>query len=152
MQQIHTGHPGSRLTRLLLWFEVVLLPVVVHLVDDEDLVADLLLAEERVNEGNKHQQLLKALSEGDDDSKFVRPPGWVVRRRRLTAGRAGRRRLLRRTSLSVHGGHITRTAELQPEQRDKHQQHAEAEQLVDGAFTGQKPETEDGGAAIKDSI
>lgn len=30
-------------------------PVVIHLVDDEDLVADLILVEERMNEGNEDQ-------------------------------------------------------------------------------------------------
>lgn len=49
-------------------------PVVVNLVDDEDLVADLLLVEERVHEGNKHQQLIEALSEGDDQGQLVRTP------------------------------------------------------------------------------
>lgn len=117
-------------------------PVVIHLVDDEDLVADLLLVEECVNEGNEHQQLLKALSEGNHDGQFVRPPRRVVHHGCLTAGRAGRRRLLGHASFSVRRRHVTWTAELQPEQRDEDQHHAQPEQLVDGAFTGQVPDAQ----------
>lgn len=110
----------------------------IHLVDDEDLVTDLLLVEERVHEGNKHQQLLEALSEGHDEGQFVRTPGGVVRCRRLTVGRAGR--LLGGAAVFARGGgHVARTAELQPEQRDEQQHHAEAEQLVDGTFSRQEP-------------
>lgn len=69
-------------------------PVVIHLVDDEDLVADLLLVEEAVHEGDEDQQLLEAFSEGDDHGQLVRTPGGVVQRRRLSFSSAGRRALL----------------------------------------------------------
>ena len=61
----------------------------IHLVDDDDPVSDLLLVEERVNEGNEHQQLVKALPEGDDEGQFVRTPGRVVCCGRLTVGGRG---------------------------------------------------------------
>lgn len=54
-------------------------PVVVNLVDDQELVTDLLLVEERVHEGDKHQQLLEALSERHNDGQLVRTPRRVVR-------------------------------------------------------------------------
>lgn len=63
----------------------------IYLVDDDDLVADLLLVEECVHEGNEHQQLLEAFSEWDDESKFVRTPGGVVHCRRLSVSGTGRR-------------------------------------------------------------
>lgn len=113
------------------------LPVVIHLVDDEDLVANLLFVEERVHERNKLQQLLETLPEGNDEGQFVRTPGGVVCRRCLNVGGAGGRRLLGDTS--VHRRDFTWTAELQPEQRDEHEHHAEAEQLVDRTFTRQQP-------------
>lgn len=88
---------------------VPLSPVVIHLVDDDDLVADLLLVEEGVHEGDEHQQLFKALSEGDDEGQLVRTPGRVVCCRRLAVGGTGRLELLLLgdTSVLVHGGHLT---------------------------------------------
>lgn len=63
----------------------------VHLVDDQELVADLLLVEERVHEGDEHQQLLEALSERHNDGQLVRTPRRVIRRRwRWGVGRAWR--------------------------------------------------------------
>lgn len=70
------------------------LPVVVHLVDDQDLVADLLLVEEAVHEGDEDEQLLEAFSEGDDHGQLVRTPGGIVQCRRLIFSPAGQRGLL----------------------------------------------------------
>lgn len=53
----------------------------IHLVDDQDLVADALLVEEVVHEGHKDQQLLEALAEGNDERHLVGAPGRVVRAR-----------------------------------------------------------------------
>lgn len=69
-------------------------PVVIHLVDDEDLVADLLLVEEAVQEGDEDEQLLEAFSEGDDHGQLVRTPGGVVHCRRLRFSLTGRWALL----------------------------------------------------------
>lgn len=69
-------------------------PVVIHLVDDEDLVADLLLVEEAVHERDEDEQLLEAFSEGDDHGQLVRTPGGVVHCRCLSFTPAGRRALL----------------------------------------------------------
>ncbi|KAF3838827.1 hypothetical protein F7725_010595, partial [Dissostichus mawsoni] len=60
---------------------------VVHLVDDEDLMADLLLIQEVVHEGHEHQQLVEALPEGHDEGQLVRTPRGVVVR--LPVGGAG---------------------------------------------------------------
>lgn len=79
----------------------------IHLVDDNDLVADLLLVEKCVHEGNEHQQLLEAFSERDDEGQFVRTPGGVVRCRRLSVsgtGRRWRRLLLLEASVFVKSG------------------------------------------------
>lgn len=112
-----------------------LLPVAIHLVDDEDLVSNLLLVEERVHKRDELQQLLKPLPEGHDEGQFVRTPRRVVD---YVSGARGRELWLGGRS-SLTRGDFTRAAELQPEQRDEHEHHAEAEQLVDCAFTSQEP-------------
>lgn len=80
---------GSRVSR-----KEAVSPVMIHLVDDEDLVANLLLVEEAVHEGDEDEQLLEAFSEGDDHGQLVRTPGGVVHRRCLSFSMAGRRALL----------------------------------------------------------
>jgi len=97
----------------------------VHLVDDENAVADVLLVEEGMHEGNEHQQLVEALSEGDDQGQLVRSPGGVVH-----GGGC-----LRRTGLllllvlggapvihgaTTTGGHVPRAAELEQDEGDQH--------------------------------
>lgn len=115
-------------------------PVVIHLVDNQDLMADLLLVEKFVHEWNEHQQLFEAFSEGDHECQLVRTPAGVVRCGCLSlSGTGWRRRLGIVSVLMRYWGHVTRTAELQPQQRDEDQHHAEAKQLVDGAFPRQKP-------------
>lgn len=96
-------------------------PVVVHLVDYKDVVADVLLVEEGVHEGNEHQQLIKALSEGDNQGQLVRSPGEVVQ--------SGSCLFLHRTGLvlvlggapvvhgaSATGRYVPRAAELEQDE------------------------------------
>lgn len=54
------------------------LPVVVHLIDHQDLVSNPLLVQEGVHERHKHKELLKALPEGDDQDHLVGAPGRIV--------------------------------------------------------------------------
>lgn len=116
-------------------------PVVIHLIDDQDLVADLLFVEEAVHEGHEDEQLLEAFSEGDDHGQLVRTPGWVVHCRRPSFGPAGRWALLGEELGAVLAWwcHVSWTTKLKPEQRDEQQNRADDEELVDGTSGWEEP-------------
>ena len=125
-------------------------PVVVHLVDHEDAVADLFLVEKGVHEGNEDEQLLKALSEGDDQGELVRSPGGVVHRARggcLGLHRAGLLLLLMVVlggacvghPATAAGGHVPRAAELEQDEGDQPQDRAEPKQFVDRKLPREEP-------------
>lgn len=108
----------------------------IHLVEHVDVVRDLLPAQEAVHVGHKDQELLKALPEGHQHCQAVRPPGSIlfpVLRGRLW--RASPRWAPGLLPLSPgHLGHISRAAELQPEQGEEDQQEEGNEEVEDGAF------------------
>lgn len=86
--------------------------------------------------GHKDQQLLKALTKGHQHCQAVGPPGLIffpVLRGRLWRASPGWTRGLLPLSPG-HLGHISRTAELQPEQGEEDQQEKGNEEVEDGAF------------------